>query len=114
MDENLRKKLAALRAVDQAAPISTDDLQKLLDAATPGPWAHRRHWADDDKAEVYPTHGGKRPEFGEYAEIAEVSTHSDNFPNAAMSTARLISLGPQLAAEVLALRALVAELRGAA
>lgn len=75
---------------------SRADLERLLSEITPGPWDHRPHWSDDDKAEVYPTHGGKPPAFGQYAEIAEVSTHNDNHPEAAFANARAIAMVPDL------------------
>ncbi|VDS07533.1 hypothetical protein PARHAE_00710 [Paracoccus haematequi] len=97
-------------------PIDTDDLRRMLEAATPGPWI-----ADADyefsgvktKAEgLRPgrTHGyGCENDFicdlndGEYHEYASAEEQSAN--------ARLIALAPQLAAEVLQLRADLSALR---
>lgn len=83
-------------AVDQAAPISTDDLRTLLDAATPGPWNV-----------TAPVEGS--PEFrmiqhGPYG-ISECGKYLSVSGGVSEEDARLIALAPHLAAEVLVSRA---------
>lgn len=86
---------------DQAAPISTDDLREFLGSAMPGPWIC---YADLPSIEpnwhiIMPT--------SKIGVIANVHIEPENKRDAA--TARLIALTPEIAAEVLALRELVAK-----
>lgn len=60
---------------------------------TPGPWAVRKHWCDSEKYEVYPVRDGK-PSFGEYGEIAEVSSGADG--ESAKKNAMLMAAAPEL------------------
>ena len=63
---------------------------------TPGPWAIRDHWADDGAFEVYPTRGGKKPKFGEWAALAEVREYGPDEAPEAEANARLIAAAPDL------------------
>lgn len=87
------------------------DLRALLDAATKGPWKTRRGFHDDEE-EIYPAEvdGKKRPAVGQWAEFAVVSRRPAAERKA---NARLIAAAPDLAAEVLRLRAESARLRDA-
>lgn len=61
---------------------------------TPGPWKVRKHWSDEGAYEIYPTRG-KKPSFGEWASIAEV-TGDVSKSESAMQNARLIAAAPEL------------------
>lgn len=41
------------------------------------PLAYRDHWGDSGAFEIYPTHGGEQPGFGDWADIAEVRECDD-------------------------------------
>lgn len=65
---------------------------------TPGPWGVRDHWSDEGCFEVYPTHDGNRPPFGDWPEIVEVgATYEDE----AEANARLIAAAPDMLAALL-------------
>ncbi|WP_041527386.1 hypothetical protein [Paracoccus aminophilus] len=107
---------------DQAGAISTDNLRKLLDAATPGPWTGANMVHADRGDAMTPEEIGEyvcnSVRIGDPAHFLFVSgkhddggdadiCHTGNGPRGPWNTA-LIALAPQLAAEVLALRELIA------
>lgn len=55
---------------------------------TQGPWKVRTAWNDDEEFEVYPTYGGKKAEFGRWAEIAVVK---GNTAKQARANARIMA-----------------------
>lgn len=61
---------------------------------TPGPWEVRKYWSDEGAYEIYPTRG-KKPSFGQWASIAEV-TGDVSKSESAMKNARLIAAAPEL------------------
>ena len=76
-----------MSAVDQEAPISTEDLRKLVDAVTPGKW--RKHG------------NGQQIVGGKEGQIIATMIYG----GVSKANSRLIALAPELAAEVLARRA---------
>lgn len=62
---------------------------------TPGPWKVRKAW-DDDGYEVYPTRD-RKPEFGQWAEVACVSSCVSK-GESAQKNAMLIAAAPDLLA----------------
>ena len=81
---------------DQAAPISSDNLRKLLDAATPGPW--------NVTAPVEGSPDFRMIQHGPYG-ISECGKYLSVSGQVSEEDASLIVLAPHLAAEVLARRA---------
>lgn len=66
---------------------------------TPGPWAVRPHWSDEERFEVYPD---RDVDFGEPSEIAEVCGHygdDDELAAEAEANAYLIAAAPELKSE---------------
>lgn len=63
-------------------------------AHTPGPWKVRKHWSDEGAYEVFPTRG-KKPTWGEWSAIAEV-TDAVSKGESAKANARLIAAAPDL------------------
>jgi hypothetical protein len=61
---------------------------------TDGPWKVRKEWSGDGY-EVYPTRGGKKPEFGQWAAIATVDSIVSK-GESARKNARLIAAAPEL------------------
>lgn len=89
------------------APITTEDLRKLLSGATPGPLKARRSTMDDEEWEVYPTREGRKPPIRgtQWAEIATVSSDNENCPGRAKGNALLFASAPTIAAELITARA---------
>ena len=61
---------------------------------TPGPWAVRTHWNNDEAYEVYPTNGGTEPSCGEWSAIVEVG--DDCYEDEAKANALLIAAAPEM------------------
>jgi hypothetical protein len=61
---------------------------------TPGPWAVRTHWSNKEAFEVYPTHGGNDPDFGEWSAIVEVG--DCQYEEESEANALLIAAAPDL------------------
>lgn len=59
---------------------------------TPGPWAIRRHWSNEDAFEIYPDRGD--PGYGEWASIVEIGDYC--YEDEAEANARLIAAAPDM------------------
>lgn len=66
-----------------------EELKKLAEAATPGPWGFRQYPGDD--AEIYPTYEAP-PSFGEWAALfIAKDTYEDEIPDRAVANASFIA-----------------------
>ena len=66
----------------------------VVSAHTPGPWAVRDHWCDDDAFEVYPTKDGRMPTVGQWSAIVEVG--DGTYEDEAEANAYLIAAAPDM------------------
>lgn len=88
--------------------ITSEELRRLLDAATPGPWGVRGDGYDGEDIDVFPNHAPP-PDYGDWAELARVAggfgdENDDGVSTETVANAQLIARLPDLAAELLTLR----------
>ncbi|MCA0846080.1 hypothetical protein [Salipiger thiooxidans] len=79
-----------------------DEIRENAKNGTPGPWAHRSYWADDNYREVF-GRADSPPRVGQWASIADVSAYDDTDEgDLAEVNARRIAAVPRMEAALLA------------